>query len=354
MNLNDTSLFKQVDQSNMLAYIDALPEQFRQAWQAAATVDMPDGYEHVRQIVICGMGGSAISGSLAASLFEGLLDKPVISVRGYDLPAYAKGDHTLVVAMSHSGTTEETLSCAQQAIEREAKLLAVTTGGELAPLIAEAGGALLRYTYDAPPRAALGWLYGSLLGGLHALGIIPDIQGEVDETIRLLDNSRSALQVDVSTGENRAKRLAGQLIDRVPVIWAAGLLNPVARRWKTQLNENAKSAAYFETLPELNHNSVVGIEYPEGVLIGRFCPVQLRSSHEHKRVTIRHEATKELLLGYGIVADEVRAHGVSRLAQQMNLVQFGDYVSYYLAIAYQVDPTPIDTIITLKQRLAEA
>ncbi len=142
----------------------------------------------------------------------------------------------------------------------------------------------------------------------------------------------------------------------MPVIWGAGLLAPVAQRWKTQINENAKSAAIFDVLPELDHNSVVGIEAPEEELRKhKFQVIQLLSpKYDHPRVALRHQITLELYREQGIITDTVKARGDSRLAQQMSLVQFGDYVSYYLAMAYQVDPTPIGPIAVLKQKMAEA
>jgi glucose/mannose-6-phosphate isomerase len=160
--------------------------------------------------------------------------------------------------------------------------------------------------------------------------------------------------MDSPVDENKAKRIAGQLVGRIPVIWAgAGLLAPVARRWMTQINENSKSAAYFELMPELNHNTVVGIEEPK-TFIDRVAVIQLMSrTYDHPRVTIRHKTTHKLYLQNGLLTEMLYAHGNSRLAQQMNLVQFGDYVSYYLAMAYSIDPTPIGPIDALKAALAK-
>jgi glucose/mannose-6-phosphate isomerase len=142
-------------------------------------------------------------------------------------------------------------------------------------------------------------------------------------------------------------------VDRIPIFWGGGLLEPVARRWKTQINENAKTAAYFEAMPELNHNAVVGLEFPEP-LMTRIAIVQLVSrAYDHPRVKVRHEASTKIVLQSGIMSDRVTARGESRLAQQMSMIQFGDYLSYYLAMAYEVDPTPIHNIDQLKQRLSE-
>ncbi len=354
MNLDDRNLIEQIDAGNMLSHIDALPGQLSTAWKHGHLLELPGPLADVQQVAICGMGGSAISGDLLSALVSGSCHVPFTITRAYDLPTYIIGAETLVIALSHSGSTEETLSAARQAAERGTRLLAITTGGELAKLVQAAGGVVWTYQYHAQPRATIGWLYGLLLAAASRLSLVDDLSAEVEEAVEVLERGRAVLGADSSAAQNPAKRLAGQLVGRIPVIWGAGLLAPVANRWKTQINENAKAAAYFETLPELNHNTVVGLEYPE-TLARSVVFVTLRSEkYDHPRVAIRQKVTHQLLLQAGIMADEVRAQGESRLAQQMSLVQFGDYVSFYLAMAGGVDPTPILSIDWLKAQLAQA
>jgi glucose/mannose-6-phosphate isomerase len=354
MNLDDLGLIKQVDSANMLQHIEALADHLADSWALGQLHDLPAELGQVRQVVIAGMGGSSISGELAARLIEDSSRVPVFVNRDYDLPLFAAGSDTLVIALSHSGNTEETLSATRCAIERETRLLAITTGGNLAPFASEAGGTVCVYQYDAPPRAALGWLYGQVLAVLSRLNIAPDLAGDVREAVSLMQRSQPRYSPDTPTTRNIAKRIAGQLVERFPVIWGAGLLAPVARRWKTQMNENAKTAAFFELLPELNHNAVVGVGFPSD-LMHKLAIMQLRSpAYDHTRVAIRHQATHDLFLQEGILTDLIDARGESRLAQQMSLIQLGDYVSYYLALANQADPTPIGPIDTLKAKLAGA
>ena len=192
-----------------------------------------------------------------------------------------------------------------------------------------------------------------LLGAASRLGLAPNLGDDVKETVAALRRERPRLTADSPATENPAKRLAGQLIGRIPVIWGAGLLAPVAARWKTQLNENGKTCAYHETMPELCHNSVVGVIFPDE-LLRRLAVVQLVTPrYQHPRVGLRFDITRELLLQEAIAVDVIEAHGESRLAQQMTALHFGDYVSYYVAMAYGVDPTPIPPIVMLKERLAE-
>ncbi len=354
MFLDDMN-FQSLDPDNMLGHIDALPDQFENAWNRAQTLDLPADLGRVSRVIVCGMGGSAISGDLLAALVEPTTRLPILVNRGYELPPYVSGPDTLVIALSFSGATEETLSAARQAVERRTRLLAITTGGDLASLVDRAGGAVWSFDYTSQPRAAVGWLYGLLLGAAVRLGLAPDVSADVEETLTRLRRDGEIWTASSKTNRNSAKRVAGQLMDCIPVIWGAGLLAPVARRWKTQLNENAKTSAYFEELPELNHNAVVGILAPEE-LINRhkFQIVQLVSpEYDHPRVAVRHQATEQLLREAGIISEVVKARGSSRLTQQMNVLQFGDYVSYYLAMAYGLDPTPIPPIQMLKEKLAE-
>ncbi len=354
MNLDNLESFRQIDPGDMLSHIDALPMQLEDAWAHAHTLDLPANLADVRQVVICGMGGSAISGDLVAALVEGTCPLPVTVNRGYMLPAWLQGPDTLIVPISFSGGTEETLFTTRQAFERGAKVLAITTGGALGALVSESSGSAWTFDYTSQPRAALGWLYGMLLGLFSRLGLAENLDGDVQEAVAVLREGRAALGADVLAAHNPAKRTAGQTVGRIPIFWGAGLLAPVARRWKTQFNENAKTAAYYEELPELNHNAVVGLDFPEA-LMTKICVIELISKkYDHPRVGVRHKASYKLLLQAGIMADKVSEKGESRLAQQMSMIQFGDYMSYYVAMANRVDPTPVDNIRQLKEQLAQA
>jgi glucose/mannose-6-phosphate isomerase len=341
----------------MIDLINDLPDQLRDAWTHGKSQKMAWRAGDISRVVICGMGGSAISGDMLAALVEDNCPTPIMVVRDYILPAWANGASTLVVCLSHSGSTEETLSCARLAIQQGAKLLAITTGGELARLTSEyANGVVWDYQYDAMPRAATGWLYGMLLSAFSRIGLAGDLEADVQEAITAMEKYREQWRPEVMAAKNPPKRYAGQLVDCIPVIWGSGILAPVARRWKTQINENSKSPAYFELFPELNHNTVVGIDHPQEMLRRhKFQIIQLYSQrYDHPRNLLRHQATTEIFREQAIITDSVKARGESKLAQQMTTVQFGDYVSYYLAMAYEVDPTPIGPIVMLKDMMAKA
>jgi glucose/mannose-6-phosphate isomerase len=353
MFLDTPQQFAALDPEGMLGHIDALPDQFESAWALAPSLPLPDSFREARQIVITGMGGSAIGGDYLAALVEDRCPIPLIVNRGYALPAFAHGAGTAVIASSHSGNTEETLAAFDQALERGVSLMAVTTGGELARRARQAGVPLWTFTYPSQPRAALGWSFGLLVGLAHRLNLAGDLSADVAEALSGLRQGRDHLKADTPLHQNPAKRLAGQLCGRIGVFYGGGIMAPVARRWKCQVNENAKSWAEFDFLPEQNHNGVAGLEHPQQGIAKLFC-VFLQSSFDHPRVTLRQELSYRLYLQEGVTVDKVQAQGTSRLAQMMSATQFGDYVSFYLAMENRVNPTPIPAITALKEGLTAA
>lgn len=352
MNLDDLERFRQLDPADMLGHIDALPDQIENAWAHAGSLDLPASFGRVNRIVVCGMGGSAISGDLLATLVEEECDVPIVVNRQAGLPAFAAGQDTLLIAVSYSGNTAETLAAFELGHERGTQLLAITTGGQLADLAAQYGAPVWNVAYTSQPRAALGWLFTLLIAALGKAGLAPDMAADVADTVKALRRHRKALTATNVTVKNPAKRYAGQFMGRIAVIYGAGLTAPVARRWKTQLNENGKHWSQYEELPELNHNSVVGTEFPSD-LMTKVAVIQLTApDFDSQDVTLRHAATTKLMLQQGILVDSVKARGKSRLSAMMNLLQFGDYASYYLAMGNQVDPTPVPQIDHLKEMLA--
>jgi len=303
--------------------------------------------------VLCGMGGSAIGGSLLAALTASECRVSLTVSRDYDLPEWARGPHTLVIGSSHSGNTEETISAFRQAIERKTKLMAITSGGQIADLCRGAGGAVWEFDYKSQPRAAIGYSFTLPLALFCRAGWIADKSADVAGAVAAMREQQKTLRADSPVTGNPAKRMAGQFMDRCALIFGAGMMGTVARRWKGQMNENAKAWAQYDELPEMDHNSVVGISNPEA-LIAKYMVVFLESDFDHPRNKIRASATRELFLTAGFNTDVIRGVGPSPLAQLLTCLHYGDYVSYYLAMAYGEDPTPIGPINVLKERLAKA
>ncbi len=351
MFLDDPQRFRQLDPDDMLGHINALPDQFEAAWQHAQAQPLPDSFRAARLIVITGMGGSAIGGDYLAALVEESSPIPILVNRDYALPGFVRGPEVLVIASSHSGNTEETLSAFEQACQRGTALLAVTTGGELAARAGQAGVPLWRFTYHSQPRAAFGWSFGLLAGLAQRLRLAGDLTADVEEAVALLRRTREQFGAQTPAVQNPAKRYAGQFMGRIGVFFGGGIMAPVARRWKAQLNENAKSWAEYDTLPEQNHNGIAGTLHPEALLERLLC-IFLQSSYDHPRVRVRQDLSFRLLMAEGIGVDRIMAQGESRLAQMLYATQFGDYMSFYLAMANGVDPTPIPQINALKEGLA--
>jgi glucose/mannose-6-phosphate isomerase len=341
-----------LDPDDMLRRVRELPEQCADAWTLTQSLKLPADYAQVSNIVVLGMGGSAIGGDLTRTLAQDRCPIPITVSREYDLPAYA-GKNSLVIGCSYSGNTEETLSAFAQAAKRGCKLLVITTGGQLAADAKAHKAPLLTFHYPAQPRGALGYGFIPLAAVLCKLGLIPDLKPDLDEAIALMRSLARSLTPDVGKAKNPAKQMAVRFYEKLPVFYGAGILSEVARRWKGQVNENAKGWAFYDVLPELNHNSVVGFELPK-TLLPHLVVVSLEAPADHPRVQVRQRITRELLQKSGVAVETVQAQGKSALAQMLWTIHLGDYMSFYLAGLNNADPSPVALIAYLKQQLAAA
>jgi len=351
MNLDDLNYFKSIDTQNFLNDIDTLPDQVESAWGLGQSLSLPEAYRAVTHVVITGMGGSAIGGALAQALVAPECALPITLVRDYAPPAFV-GPNTLVIGSSHSGNTEETLSACEFALGRGAKLLAITRGGKLAELAEGRGAPVWQFAHAGAPRAAVGLSFMLTLAALVKLSAVADKSPDVAEAVAAMRAQQISLRAGVPAIRNPAKRMAGQLLDRIAAIFASDYLAPVARRWKGQISEVSKAWGQFEALPELDHNSVVGTLYPEA-LVTKFIVLFLRSAHDHPRNRLRAEVTREIYMTAGFNTDTIEAAGQSPLAHMLTALHFGDYTAYYLAMGYGVDPSPIPQIDYLKEQLGK-
>lgn len=350
IDLDKPELFKPLDSGDAAGQLRGLADQCRRAWDRACTCKLPASYTEVDKVVILGMGGSAIGADLMRGLMARLSRPLVLVHRDYDLPPWVD-DRTLVIGASYSGNTEETLSGFSQALKSSCKKLAVTTGGRLAEVARANGVPVITIEHVSPPRAALGWGLMPLLAVMQGLGFVSGLAAEADGMVNALSLLGKTWQENSPTDRNQAKSLAGKLYGKIPVIYGAGILTDVARRWKTQVNENSKQWAFFETLPELNHNAVLGYHYPPE-LADRMYVLFLRCQSLHPRTLVRYTVTAELLEKAGIPHQFLDSQGANDLKHVMSLVLLGDWVSYYLAMLNGIDPTPVPEIDLLKKRLA--
>lgn len=350
MVVDDSKPHHLLDPDDMLRHIDGLPDQIEMAWKHAQSLPMPKVAD-VTKVLICGMGGSAIGGSLLKTLLASTCAVPIISQRDYALPAFVDSE-TLVIGASHSGNTEETIAAFGEAQRRGAQLVSFSTGGLLADLSSDLGGTHWPFYYAGQPRAAIGYSLMMPLALLSRLGLVRNHASDVAEAVELLRQQQIMFQRESLSRANPAERLASCIHDRFLIMYAAEPMLPVARRWRGQISENAKAWAQYEELPEMTHNFVAGLERPK-FLVGNTLVLFLESSLTHPRNQRRAELCRQMFQQTGYSTDVISARGEGLLSQMLSMLHYGDYTSYYLAIDYGVDPTPVDAIEWFKTQLAQ-
>jgi len=334
------------DPQGMLGDVLAQPHQYEDALWRTESAGIKKR-EFTRGLVVCGMGGSAIGGDLAAAAVGLRATAPITTIRGYELPAWV-GPDTLVVCASYSGNTEETLHCFEQAGTAGAPRVAVTTGGKLAEAARAAGEVpVVGVPSGMQPRAAVAYMTVISLQCAELAGAAPSLRAELEEAAAVAAELSRKWGPDVE--DSQPKTIAHALEGHVPVIYGGRTTTAPARRWRSQINENAKLPAFYGDLPEAHHNEVVGWHHAGAELFG----IVLETKEEHERMARRFDVTAEIMSAAGFEALRVESAGESATAQVMSLVLLGDLVSVYLAVIRGKDPTPVDEIEGLKQRLSK-
>ncbi len=349
ISIDDPASFARHDPSGLHDRIADLPDQCGQAWREAMSLEQPAHYAGSRSVAVLGVGGSAIGGDILAGLISREKTAPLSVIRDYSLPDWIDAG-TLAIVSSYSGNTEETLSMYRQAKEAGARIVVITSGGELGREAGNDGVPVLHVQFAGEPRAALGYSFAAPMAILCRLGLIQDRSIDMEEAGLVLRELRASLTSNVPTSQNPAKQLAVDLFNRLVVIYGAGLLSGVARRWKVLINENSKAWAFAEELPEVNHNSIVSF-VNTGLDSNGIAVVLLHSNLLHPRVSSHYRLTRELLDSHSLFNYQVEAIGKSPLAQVLSATLIGDFVSYYLAILYGIDPSTTPLLDQVKQRL---
>lgn len=343
----DSRAVASVDPGRMRDIIASLPEQLASGMNVGGAAHVPIG--EAKRIFIVGMGGSAIGGDVFASWLADRAKVPIHVVRDYRLPAYARPED-LLVAVSYSGNTQETLSATTQGIKLGCRLVAITSGGTLLDLARGNDQLVLSVPPGLPPRGAFGHLFG-ILAGIADEWTYGDLGTEVRQAIVHLQRLRTHLRPEVGVRSNRAKALAVRIRPTVPVIYGAGPFVAIAKRWQTQLNENAKVLAFSSTFPEADHNELVGwIEDPRN---RTHRPILLRDRDEAPNLRRQLDITVSLMSRKTKV-EQVEDDGSTLLSRMLGTLYLGDYVSLYLAVLRRVDPLVLKPIQALKAKLAEA
>ena len=351
MNLDDLDHFKQLDKQNMLAQIDGLSNQLGQAWELGLTQPLPD-FKDIQNIVISAMGDSAISAELVTASVSSNIRLPVTLHRNYGLPTFATSKRTLVICCSHSGNTEEVLDSFDVAIKNECSIFAISTGGELTKRAAEKN--IPAWKFDSKgvlDTAAVAYPFGLLLAFFSRLGFTSDPANDVAEAIAMMKRSQQHIVANVIAAKNPAKRYAGQLVGRWVTFVATENLAPVARRWKTQINQLAKAGANFEIIPEATHNTLIATANPNSTLNAHTMTLFMRAPSDHPRNRLRSDLMRKTFMLEGLNTDVIDARGQSIIAHLWTLILFGDYMAYYLAMAYGADPSEENAFLNFKKLL---
>ena len=351
MNLDDLDLFKKIDTRDMLAQIDGLPDQLQTAWELGQNQTLP-AFADIQNIVIAAMGDSALAAELVAASVSSSIRLPVTLHRGYGIPTHANGQQTLVVCISHSGNSEEVLDAFEAAQKNKCSVLVISTGGELAKRATEKNiPAWIFDSKDVVDTAAIAYPFALLLALLSRLNLIPDPSADVAEAIAMMKRSQQHITADVIAAKNPAKRYAGQLVGRWVTFVGTETLAPVARRWKMQINQLAKAGANFEVIPEATHNTLIATLNPNPTLNSHTMTLFMKASSDHPRNKLRSDLMRQAFMLEALNTDVIEARGESVLSHLWTLIIFGDYMAYYLAMAYGADPSEEDAFVNFKRSL---
>jgi glucose/mannose-6-phosphate isomerase len=337
-----------VDISDQLSDVLALPEHLRDALWRVESAIMQD-WDTSAGLVVAGMGGSAIGGALARAALGDHASRPIFVTRAYGLPPWTTPD-TMVLCASYSGDTEETLACYESAGALGARRTVVTTGGRLAEMARADGVPVIPLPGGFQARAAVAYMTVAALEVAALCGAGPRLTSEIDVAASHTEQLVAAWGPEAAE-DSLAKEIARGLLGTTPVIAGAGLTTPIAYRWKTQINENAKQPSFAHELPELDHNEIVGWEGARDV--GRFSAVFLDDSDAHPRVKARMDLTERVIVGNAVASFRVETRGQTTIERVISLVLLGDLVSIYLAALRGVDPGPVKAIDELKAALAK-
>jgi glucose/mannose-6-phosphate isomerase len=342
----DAAAISAVDRSALLGDVLAIPDHIGDAmWRAeSAMLERSEA----NALIVCGMGGSAIGADLAAALLGSTAKRPIVVNRGYDLPAWV-GEGDAVVLSSYSGSTEETLSCLEQAKASGAALYVVSSGGPISEDAHAGGIPVIGLPGIFQPRAAVAYGIVSVVEFAIATGIAEaSVRADLNAAAELLRGLAEEWGPDAPE-DSLAKRLAREAYGRVPVIYGAGLTAPVAYRWKCQINENAKVPAWSAELPEANHNEICGWEGARE--IADQAPWFLADAEQNERIARRIEINSEIAGSHRARPETITSLGESRAERLFSLVLLGDLMSLYLAVLRGVDPSPVPIIEGLKDSL---
>jgi glucose/mannose-6-phosphate isomerase len=346
----EKKLIKKYDKSNMFDVLKNFHLQVKDALRIAGKYNTKNfNAKGIKNIIITGLGGSAIGGDLFRSYTQYEMKIPVTVNRNYTLPKFA-GPNTLVIVSSYSGNTEETVTAYRQAMEAKCRIICITSGGEVKKIAGKSKHSCVIIPGELQPRCALGYSFFTLLTLFIKLGLIKEKQKEITEAVRFLEES-AVEYTTLDSQKNLALQIAIEMKGKLPVVYSsADILDVVNLRWRGQISENAKVLAYGNVYPEMNHNELVGWKLNEDIL-KKVIVIYLKDKDDNDRVKLRMDITSGIIKKYADNIISLESNGAGRLGRIFDLIYLGDWVSFYLAILNEVNPTPVDAISFLKNKL---
>jgi glucose/mannose-6-phosphate isomerase len=350
--LDDLKTIEKIDKSGMLNDVSNFPKQIHEAEQLVENSNVTSMYK-IDNIIISGMGASAISGDIIQSLLRDKIDIPIFVTRQYDLPKWAN-KNTLVFSQSYSGNTEETLSTFKHAHQKHCKIITIASGGKLQEYSEKREVPFIKTPVGVQPRAATGYILFCSLYAFKKVGLLnKDIDNEIQETIHVVEEVKNNNKKEVSEEKNLSKQLAKKIFNKIPQVYGWDFYTPIAKRWCTQINENSKLICRYDEISECNHNDIVGWSMnPE--TSKQFACILFRD-HENESIYMikRLNFMKKLFQDVAGATIEIPIYAKRRLAKMMYAMYLGDFTSCYLGILRNIDPTPIEAIRELKEELAK-
>jgi len=350
-SLENIDEIKKLDSNNVVGSIQAFGDQLKVAWDGVKLVEIPPDYKNVKNIVVSGMGASALGAHFVRRVYD--LPLPLQIVNNYALPAFVNSD-TLLIVSSYSGNTEETLSTFADGQKKSAKIFGISTGGKLVEELKNVR--LPFYQFDpkfnpsGQPRMGLGYSIGALLGLLTKLGFLNISDGDIEKILNSIEKTQFGLEV--STEKNPAKTIATALHGKIPVIFAAEFLVGNAHIFTNQINENAKSFATYFKMPEANHHLLEGVSFPPGLKeVVKF--VFLETENYDSKIQKRFAVTKDLLSKKGLEYVTYKLSGAESQTDAFEAIIFSSWVSFYLAVLYETNPGPIPNVDFFKDQLSK-
>lgn len=354
--LDNPGEIKKIDKTNVYGSIEALPEQCLHAWEDVEKIKIPSDYQDFKNIIVCGMGGSSLGAHVIQALFEDKLKIPLILSRDYHLPAFVDKD-TLVVLSSYSGTTEETISCVKEAITKKLRCFVISTGGELEEIAKQNKfpfyKIIPKFNPSNQPRMAIGYSIFGQIAIFARLGLVNVTKQQVINLTGFLKSLNQKYKLSVPQTENQAKQLAVKVKDKIINLVAAEHLQGALHVFNNQLNENSKSFSNFFYIPELNHHLMEGLRNPDSLKENSIF-VFFKSELYSEKIQKRFNITKEVVKKNGLPIAAIKLTGENKLEQCFELIGFGAYVNFYLAMLYKINPAPIPWVDYFKAELKKA